>query len=157
MFLWNSFALCMIKWMFAIWSLVLLFLKYNLYIWKFSVHVLLKPSLKDFKHYLVNMWNEHNSMVVCLALPLFVIGMKTDLFQFPDGLVDKESARFRQTQVYPWVGKTPWRRKLQPTQVSSLENSHGQWSLVCYSPRGRKSQTWLSMCCCGFCWIFQIC
>ena len=26
------------------------FSKSNLYIWKFSVHILLKPSLKDFKH-----------------------------------------------------------------------------------------------------------
>ena len=27
----------------------------SLYIWKFSVHVLLKPSLKDFEHYLAGM------------------------------------------------------------------------------------------------------
>ena len=27
------------------------FSKYSLNIWKFSVHVLLKPSLKDFEHY----------------------------------------------------------------------------------------------------------
>ena len=30
------------------------FSKPNLYIWKFSVHILLKPSLKDFEHYLVS-------------------------------------------------------------------------------------------------------
>ena len=35
----------------------------SLYIWKLSVHVLLKPSLKDFKHYLASMWSEHNCMV----------------------------------------------------------------------------------------------
>ena len=28
------------------------FSKSSLYIWKFTVHVLLKPSLKDFEHYL---------------------------------------------------------------------------------------------------------
>ena len=39
-------------------------LKANLCIWKFSVHVLLKPGLKDFEHNLVGMWNEHNCMVV---------------------------------------------------------------------------------------------
>ena len=27
------------------------FCKSSLYIWKFSVHILLKPSLKDFEHY----------------------------------------------------------------------------------------------------------
>ena len=31
------------------------FSKSNLYIWKFSVHVLLKSSLKDFEHYLARM------------------------------------------------------------------------------------------------------
>ena len=31
------------------------FSKSNLYIWKFSVRVLLKPSLKDFEHNLVRM------------------------------------------------------------------------------------------------------
>ena len=31
------------------------FSKLRLYIWKFSVHILLKPSLKDFEHYLASM------------------------------------------------------------------------------------------------------
>ena len=29
--------------------------KSSLYIWKFSIHVVLKPSLKDFQHYLASM------------------------------------------------------------------------------------------------------
>ena len=40
------------------------FSKPSLYIWKFLVHVLLKPSLKDFVHYLVSVWNECNYVVV---------------------------------------------------------------------------------------------
>ena len=31
------------------------FSKTSLYIWKFSVHILLKPSLKDLEHYLASM------------------------------------------------------------------------------------------------------
>ena len=31
------------------------FSKSSLYIWKFSIHVLLKPSLKDFEDYLASM------------------------------------------------------------------------------------------------------
>ena len=31
------------------------FSKYSPYIWKFSVHILLKPSLKDFEHYIASM------------------------------------------------------------------------------------------------------
>ena len=38
------------------------FSKPSLYIWKFSVHILLKPSLKDFEHNLTSMWNEHNRL-----------------------------------------------------------------------------------------------
>ena len=40
------------------------FSKPSLYIWKFSIHVLLKPSLKDFEHKLTSVQNEHNCMVV---------------------------------------------------------------------------------------------
>ena len=40
------------------------FSKSSLNIWKFLVHILLKPSLKDFEHYFASMWNEHNCMVV---------------------------------------------------------------------------------------------
>ena len=55
----------------------------SLYIWKFLVHVLWKPSLKDFVHYLASTWNEHNCMVVWafLASPFFGLGVNTDLFQ----------------------------------------------------------------------------
>ena len=34
----------------------------------------------------------------------------------------------------PWVGKIPWRRKWQPTPVFFPGKSHGQRSLVVYSP-----------------------
>ena len=40
------------------------FPKSILYIWKFSVHILLKPSLKDFEHYLPSMYSECNCAVV---------------------------------------------------------------------------------------------
>ena len=40
------------------------FSKYSLYIWKFSVRILLMPSLKDFEHYLARMWNKHNCNIV---------------------------------------------------------------------------------------------
>ena len=45
----------------------------------------------------------------------------------------------------PWVRKIPWRRKWQPTLVFLPGKSHGQRSLVSYSPRGwQKSWTQLS-------------
>ena len=38
----------------------------------------------------------------------------------------------------PWIGKIPWRRAWQPTAMFLPEESHGQRSLVAYSPCGRK-------------------
>ena len=38
----------------------------------------------------------------------------------------------------PWVGKIPWRRKWQFTPGLLPGKSHGQRSLVCYSPWGHK-------------------
>ena len=43
------------------------FSKSSLYIWKFSVHILLKPSLKDFEHYFASMWNESSNCAVVWA------------------------------------------------------------------------------------------
>ena len=59
------------------------FSKTSLNIWKFTVHILLKPGLENFEHYFTSVWDECNCAVVwtCLALPFLGIGMKTDLFQ----------------------------------------------------------------------------
>ena len=38
----------------------------------------------------------------------------------------------------PWVGKIPWGRKWQPIPVFLPGESHGQRSLVGYSPKGYK-------------------
>ena len=40
--------------------------------------------------------------------------------------------------VNPWVEKIPWRRKWQLTPVLLPGESHGQRSLVSYSPWGHK-------------------
>ena len=40
------------------------FSKSSLNIWKFSVHMLLKPGLENFEHYFTSMWGEYNCVVV---------------------------------------------------------------------------------------------
>ena len=40
------------------------FSKSSLNIWKFLVHVLLKPGLENFEHYFTSMWDECNCAVV---------------------------------------------------------------------------------------------
>ena len=64
-------------------SLISGFSKFNLNIWKFSGHVLLKPDLENFQHHFTSMWDECNCAVAWtfLALPFFGIEMKADLFQ----------------------------------------------------------------------------
>ena len=51
------------------------FPKTSLNIWKFSVHILLKPSLKDFEHYLASMWKKLNCVVIWT---FFVIALLWD-------------------------------------------------------------------------------
>ena len=77
MFFWNSLAFSMIQWMLAI-SGSSAFPKSSLNIWKFMVHILLKPYLENFEHYFSSMWYECNCVEVWAFLG---IGMKTDLFQ----------------------------------------------------------------------------
>ena len=59
------------------------FSKSNLNIWKFMVHILLKPGLENFELYFSSI--EMSAIVQqfehSLALPFFGIGMKTDLLQ----------------------------------------------------------------------------
>ena len=43
-----------------------------------------------------------------------------------------------QTCFDPWIGKIPWRREWLPTPVFLPGESHGQRSLVGYSPWGPK-------------------
>ena len=58
---------------------------------------------------------------------------------FPGGSGGEESASSAGDPGFdPWVGKIPWRRKQQPTPVFLPGESHGQRSLVGYSPRGHK-------------------
>ena len=40
------------------------FSKFNLNIWKFIVHVLLKPGLKNFEHCFTSVWDESKFVVV---------------------------------------------------------------------------------------------
>ena len=61
---------------------------------------------------------------------------------FPGGsMVKNQPANAGDTGLsHSWVGKIPWRRKLQPTLVFLPGKSHEQRSLAGYSPWGHKEQ-----------------
>ena len=50
----------------------------------------------------------------------------------------ESSCQFRKHRFDPWVWKNAWRRKWHPTPVFLPGKSHGQRSLVGYSPQGHK-------------------
>ena len=55
---------------------------------------------------------------------------------------------YRRPGIDPWVKKIPWRRKWQPIPVFLPGESHGQRSLVGYSPWGHKeldTTEWLTL------------
>ena len=61
---------------------------------------------------------------------------------FPGGTSGKEPGcqcrRLKRCGFDPWVRKIPWRRAWQPIPVFLPEESHGQRSLVGYSPWGHR-------------------
>ena len=59
------------------------FSKTSLNIWKFTVHVLLKPGVENFEHYFTSVWDECNCAVVWAFFGIAFLGieMKADLFQ----------------------------------------------------------------------------
>ena len=65
------------------------------------------------------------------------------IFYFPGGSDGKSIClQCGRPGFHPWVRKIPWRRKQQPTPVLLPGKSHGQRSLVDYSPWGhRESDT----------------
>ena len=62
-----SGTLLLFRWSSRCWKLISgssAFPKSSLNIWKFTVHLLLKPGLENFEHYFTSVWDECNCVVV---------------------------------------------------------------------------------------------
>ena len=59
------------------------FSKSSLYIWKFTVHILLKPGLENFEHYFTSMWDECNCAVVWAFLGIAFLWDWNENWSFP--------------------------------------------------------------------------
>ena len=99
------------------------FSKSSLNILKFSVHILLKPSMENFEHYFTCVWDEYNCTVVWI---FFGIGMETDLFQSCD---------------HCWIFQICWHTECSTFTASSfrvnfkvllLSSTYSISFLVCY-------------------------
>ena len=70
--------------MLAIWSLILLsFVKPAWNIWKFMVHILLKPGLENFEHYFTRVWDECNHVVVWVFFGISFLWDWNENWHFP--------------------------------------------------------------------------
>ena len=59
------------------------FSKTSLNIWKFLVHVLMKPDLKNFEHYFSSVWDEGNWAVVWAFLGIVFLRDWNEIWPFP--------------------------------------------------------------------------
>ena len=90
------------------------FSKTSLKIWKFSVHILLNPDLENFEHYFASMWTSLVAQTV-LHLPAM-----------------------QETWVRSLGWEVPLEKEMATHSSTLAGKSHGQRSLVGYSPWGRK-------------------
>ena len=143
------------------------FSKSNLYIWKFSVHILLKPNLKDFEHYFLTcemsavVWLLEHSWASLIAQlvknclqcrrPQFDSWVRKNHWRkdrlptpvflgFPCGSAGKGSmCNMGDLSLIPGLGRSLGEGKGYPLQYSGLENS-----MDCIDHGVTKSWTWLS-------------
>ena len=79
-------------------------------------------------------------VLICISLTMSGVYQRflLHLWGFPGDASGKELTcqckRQKRHGFDPWVRKIPWRRTWQPTPVFLPRESHGQRSLVCYSP-----------------------
>ena len=83
MFFWNSLAFSMIQQLLAIWSVSSAFSKSSMNIWKFTVHILLKPGLKNFAYYFASVWDESSHMLVCTFFGIAFLWDWNENWTFP--------------------------------------------------------------------------
>ena len=113
------------------------FSKSSLNIWKFSVYVLLKPSLENFEHYLASVWDECNCVVVWTFFGIVFLWEWSENWPFP---VLWPLLSFPNLLAY-WVQHSPLARPLNlasPTQWTWVRVDSGSWWWT-----GRPGVLWL--------------
>ena len=120
------------------------FSKTSLNMWKFSIHVLLKPHLENFEHYFASMWNERNCAIVWtfFDISFLWVGMKTDLFQSRGHcrvfqicwhIAEKVMAPHSSTLAWkiPWMEEPGRLQSMGLLESDTTERLHFHFSLSC--------------------------
>ena len=77
-------------------------------------------------------------LYILFCITSCITSVYTFLYYFPLAQTVKNPPAMREIWFDPWVRKIPWRRKWQSTPLFLPEKSHGQRSLVGYSPWDHK-------------------
>ena len=80
------------------------FSKTSLNIWKFTVHILLRPGLENFEHYYTNMWDECNCAVVWAFFGIAFLWDWNENWRFP---VLWPLLSFPNSKWIPWPNDCP--------------------------------------------------
>ena len=91
------------------------FSKTSLNIWKFTVHILLKPDLENFEHYFAGMWDECNCAVVWAFFGIAFLWDWNENWPFPvlwlllsfPNLLNIECSTFTASSFMIW-NSSPW-------------------------------------------------
>ena len=70
------------------------FSKYSLNIWKFTVHVLLKPGLENLEHYFTSVWDECNCAVVGTFFDIAFLWDWNENWHFSSPVATAEFSKF---------------------------------------------------------------
>ena len=108
--------------------------------WHFSLPNLVDNSHILYRDHLVSRLWKVSSMKARILVSFYTYVTQLGLTQLglPRWLSGKESTCQCRCRFNPWVGKISWRRKWQSTPVFLPGKSHGQRSLVGYSPWSYK-------------------
>ena len=174
MFFWNSLAFSMIQQMFAIWSLVLLpFLNSTCTSGKFSVHVLLKPSLMILSKILLACVRacvlshfSHVQLFVTLWTAIYQgpLSMAFSRHEYWSGLPYLPLGELSNPGIKPESLTSPafagrFFTLAPPCRSDSMWNEHNCMVILTFfgialPGTGMKIYLFQS---CGHCWAFQIC
>ena len=100
------------------------FSKSSLYLWKFLVHILLKPSWKGFEHYLASMQNEHNCVIAQTVKNLPIMW---ETWVWSLGQEDPlENGMATHSSVLAW--RIPWTEEPGGLQSMGLQRVRNNWA-----------------------------
>ena len=113
------------------------FSKARLNIWKFTVHIVLKPGLENFEHYFTSMWDEYNCVVVWAFFGIAFLWI---------------SAGSRCEELHPW--QRSWGRRLG-THKGRVGPQECSWIFSSIYPPKPESAYFTALC--SHLWLYGGC